>query len=99
MAQTRLTYRVFLSSTGIDLEEHRKHVSDAVLRLKQAPVAMETFGARPGDPLSVCQQLAQDADALIAIVAHRYGWIPSIDDGGDGNKSITWFEVEAAKAA
>lgn len=99
MTTTRPTYRIFLSSTGVDLEEHRKQVSDTVLRLEQAPVAMETFGARPGDPVSVCQQLARDADALIVIVAHRYGWVPSIADGGDGRKSITWLEVEAAKAA
>ena len=99
MTATRPTYRIFLSSTGVDLEEHRKHVSDAVLRLEHVPVAMETFGARPGDPASVCQQLARDADALIVIVAHRYGWVPSVADGSDGRKSITWLEVETAKEA
>jgi len=35
----------------------------------------------------------------VVIVAHRYGWVPSAEDGGDGEKSITWHEVEAAHAA
>jgi hypothetical protein len=43
--------------------------------------------------------LAASADAVVVIVAHRYGWVPSEAEGGDGVKSITWHEVEAAKGA
>jgi len=35
-------------------------------------------------------------DALIVIVGHRYGWVPTKKDGGDGVKSITWWEVKWA---
>src|SRR5437660_8099226 len=35
-------------------------------------------------------------DVVIAIVAHRYGWVPD-DQPNDGHKSITWLECERAK--
>lgn len=91
--------RIFLSSTAIDLQEHRRKVADAVLRLGELPVAMETFGARPAEPVAVCQAHARDCDALVVVVAHRYGWQPTEAQGGDGTKSITRLEVEAALAA
>jgi formylglycine-generating enzyme required for sulfatase activity len=91
--------RIFLSSTALDLAEHRKAVAEQIERWQQAPVRMETFGANPGAPVSVCTEKAASADALVVVVAHRYGWVPSPEQGGDGRKSITWFEVEAAKRA
>ena len=44
-------------------------------------------------------RLAREADAVICIVAHRYGYVPPKDLGGDGERSITWLEVDAAKQA
>ena len=32
-------------------------------------------------------------------LGHRYGWVPSKAEGGDGFKSITWWEVEWALEA
>ncbi|MCP4608376.1 MAG: DUF4062 domain-containing protein [Planctomycetes bacterium] len=89
-------YRIFLSSTAIDMKDHRKKVSDAIMRLGDLPVTMETFGARPNEPVEVCKKKVRDCDALVVMVAHRYGWIPEEDEGGDGKKSITWIEVETA---
>jgi hypothetical protein len=37
------------------------------------------------------------ADIVVVLVAHRYGWIPSSDEGGDDNTSITWLEVRRAR--
>src|ERR1700730_11164480 len=91
-------FRVFISSTAIDLQEHRKKVEEALLRLEQLPVEMETFGAKPDDSVTTCCRLAAEADALVAIVGHRYGWVPDASEGGDGAKSITWLEVQAALA-
>lgn len=72
---------------------------DAVLRLDGLPVAMETFSALPGRPATECMRMASEADALVCIVAHRYGYVPPIDLGGDGERSITWLEVDAAQRA
>ncbi len=92
-------FRIFLSSTSTDLKEYRQKVAGAVDRLRQQAVRMETFGADPRTPLALCRQKAASADAVVAIVAHRYSWVPGVDEGGDGKKSITWHEVEAALEA
>ncbi|MCP3960297.1 MAG: SUMF1/EgtB/PvdO family nonheme iron enzyme [bacterium] len=47
----------------------------------------------------MCREKAASADALVVIVAHRYGWVPSEKEGGDGKMSVTWYEVEAAHGA
>lgn len=96
---TTSIYRIFLSSTAIDMQDHRTKVSDAILRLENMPVQMETFGARPNEPVEVCQKKVRECDALVVMVAHRYGWVPGKDEGGDGHKSITWIEVETALEA
>jgi tetratricopeptide (TPR) repeat protein len=90
------TWRVFLSSTAVDLTAHRDAVEDAILRLKNLPVRMETFGAVPNMPVPECEARVRESDALVVIVAHRYGWVPSPAQGGRDGKSITWIEVEAA---
>src|SRR5271165_7455312 len=99
MAATRPVLRIFISSTAIDLTAYRNKVRDAVLRLDNLPIAMETFSARGGEPATECMRMAAEADAVICIVAHRYGYVPPTDLGGDGERSITWLEVEAAKRA
>jgi hypothetical protein len=96
---SRRTYRIFVSSTAADLEEYRRKVTESILQLEQVPVAMEFFGARPNTPVAECQRLAASSDALVVIVAQRYGWVPTPAGGGDGHKSITWLEVEAARGA
>jgi hypothetical protein len=45
---TRPVLRIFISSTATDLTGYRGKVRDAVLRLEQLPIAMETFSALGG---------------------------------------------------
>jgi tetratricopeptide (TPR) repeat protein len=96
---TRLVLRIFISSTAVDLRDYRDKVRDAVLRLQDLPIAMETFSAQSGQPANECMRMAAEADAVICIVAHRYGYVPTPELGGDGERSITWLEVDAAKGA
>ena len=96
---TRPVLRIFISSTAVDLREYRDKVRDAVLRLENLPIAMETFSALSGQPVGECMRMAAEADAVVCIVAHRYGYVPSAQLGGDGDRSITWLEVDAAKRA
>ena len=86
--------RAFLSSTALDLDEHRLVADDTLLRLQQRSVVMERFGARPGPPVDECERLAAECDVLMCIVAHRYGFEPEA-----GRRSITRREGMAAKAA
>ena len=53
----RASLRVFLSSTALDLDEHRLVADDTLLRLQQRSVVMERFGARPGPPVDECERL------------------------------------------
>jgi tetratricopeptide (TPR) repeat protein len=96
---TRPVLKIFISSTAIDLTGYRDKVRDAVLALSDLPIAMETFSAMAGQPAEECMRLAAEADAVICIVAHRYGYVPPKELGGDGERSITWLEVAAAKNA
>ena len=84
---------IFLSSTSEDLKDYRRTVADTLGRLGQFAVRMESFGAKPNKPLPKCREEVARSDALIVIVGHRYGWVPPKQDGGDGKRSITWWEV------
>ncbi|MEZ5291792.1 MAG: S8 family serine peptidase [Vicinamibacterales bacterium] len=92
----RYVLDLFLSSTSEDLRVHRDTVAEALGRMLQSTVRMESFGAKPSKPLDTCRQEVERCDALIVLVGHRYGWIPSAREGGDDEKSITWWEVQWA---
>jgi len=96
---TRPILRIFVSSTAVDLTSFREHVRNAVLRLENLPIQMETFSAKSGQPVAECTRMAAEADAVVCIVAHRYGYVPPVALGGDGERSITWLEVDAARRA
>jgi len=95
----RPVLRILISSTAIDLTGYRDKVRDTVLRLESLPIAIETFSALGGAPASECMRMPAEADAVICIVARRYGYVPRVELGGDGERSITWLEVVAAKLA
>lgn len=82
----------FLSSTYIDLVEHRRVATEAMERLGQMVGRMEVFGARPEEPSHACLREIEDSDFFVGIYAHRYGYIP------DGSEiSITEIEFDHAK--
>ena len=87
---------VFISSTSEDLKEHRQAARDAAISAGFLPVMMEYFvasGKKP--PLPACLAKVDEAHLVVAIVAHRYGWVPP-DQVGSEHKSITWLECEYA---
>jgi hypothetical protein len=73
--------RIFISSTAIDLTGYRDKVRDAVLPLENLPIAMQTFSALSGAPAAECMRMAAAADAVVRIVAHRYGYVPPVELG------------------
>ena len=52
---------------------------------------MELFAASTRPVVEECLRYVQEADVLVGIIAHRYGWEP------DGKKSITEMEYDAAQ--
>lgn len=69
--------KAFISSTYIDLVEHRKLAAEALERLGQQLGRMEVFGARPQEATKSCLSEIETCDLFIGIYAHRYGYTPS----------------------
>jgi hypothetical protein len=88
--------RIMISSTSEDLVKHRERLFATLRRMELDSRGMEFFGAKPGTPVDVCMQEVDKADLLVLVVAHRYGWIPRPEDGGDGTSSITRLEFQRA---
>ncbi|MEP7133316.1 MAG: DUF4062 domain-containing protein [Chloroflexota bacterium] len=85
--------KVFLSSTYIDLVEHRKAAHEALERLGQEVGRMEIFGARDGEATTIALDQLEKSDLIVGIYAYRYGFIP---EGAD--ISITEQEYVHAKS-
>ncbi|MEM7261249.1 MAG: DUF4062 domain-containing protein [Planctomycetota bacterium] len=66
-------YRVFVSSTYLDLREHRRAVIEAILRLGMVPSGMEHFPASGKDKWSMMKSVIDQCDYYVVIVAGRYG--------------------------
>ena len=86
---------IFVSSTFLDLEEHRASVREIIRQIGAVDVAMEHLGARDERPKDECLRLIRlESKAFIGIYAHRYGYIPKGD-----TCSITEAEYDAASSA
>ncbi|CAN5157565.1 hypothetical protein BH23BAC1_BH23BAC1_26870 [soil metagenome] len=68
--------KAFLSSTYIDLIEHRKLAAEVLERLGQEVGRMEVFGARPEEATKACFSEIEACDIFVGIYAHRYGYVP-----------------------
>src|SRR5215471_12469671 len=68
--------RAVISSTSIDLPEHRRQVIEACQRLDFFPDAMEHLPARDADAIRVSLEMVDKADLYLGIFAWRYGHIP-----------------------
>jgi tetratricopeptide (TPR) repeat protein len=68
--------RAMISSTSIDLPEHRKQVIEACQRMDFFPEAMEHLPARDADAIRVSLEMVGKADLYLGIFAWRYGHIP-----------------------
>ena len=87
---------VFISSTSEDLKPYRDAARDAAIGAGLLPKMMEYFVATGGPSLPECLRKVSEADVVVVIVAHRYGWVPTDQSAGDC-KSITWLECEHAE--
>jgi hypothetical protein len=89
---------VFVSSTNIDLETYRKEAAMAAHAAGFHADLQENWTAEDHPPLDTCLGRVCQADALVVIVAHRYGWVPEDTKRNPDSKSITWLECEEAVA-
>jgi hypothetical protein len=84
--------KVMISSTALDLPDHREQVRLACIRAGFEPRdMMEHLTARNADAIAVSLQMVGAADVYVGIFANRYGYVP---DGHD--ISITEMEYNRA---
>ncbi len=87
---------VFISSTSDDLKEYREQAFKAAVASGFSPRMMEYFPASGhATSLQACREMVAQAEVVVAIVAHRYGWVPDDPENIEA-KSITWLECEHA---
>ncbi len=85
------TYKAFVSSTYIDLKDHRAYVIAALREAGFHVDPMEEWTADSDEPKVFSQERVDGCDICILLVARRRGHVP---DGG--TKSITQMEYEYA---
>ncbi|PJF31663.1 MAG: hypothetical protein CUN52_02370 [Phototrophicales bacterium] len=83
---------VFISSTSIDLPDHREAVFKTLIGLGLFPIGMETWPKTGENPVDKCKRMIDESEIYIGIYAYRYGWQPD----GYGGKSITELEYDWA---
>jgi len=93
---SKITPSVFLSSTYLDLVEHRKVSIEQIIRRKMIFIGMEHFGADPNNhpPANKIVEEVNKADIYIGIFGVRYG---SIDPAT--GISMTELEYQQAKSS
>ena len=80
-----------ISSTSLDLPEHRKQVVEACLRESVFPIGMEQLPVRDANAVTVDREMVDNADIYIGIFGVRYGEIPAGHD-------ISYTELEFNRA-
>ena len=83
-------YKIFISSTYLDLKAHRQKVIDAVLKMQHLPVGMEMFNASSDSQWKVITDTIDECDYYLLILGKRYGSL--IEEGPD--KDISYTERE-----
>lgn len=94
-------FKVYISSTYVDLKEYRKTVREFFnkFRDKFEVISMEDYVAESEIPAAKCIDDVRKCDFYILILANRYGFIPenSASYANPGQLSVTHAEFEAAK--
>jgi len=84
-------YKVFVSSTFLDLQKEREMIMKTLLEMNCMPVGMELFPAANEDQWTLIKRTIEECDYYIVIVGGRYGSI-----GLDG-QSYTEMEYRYAE--
>jgi hypothetical protein len=82
---------VMVSSTVLDLPQHREEVREACLQQEMFPDMMEYLAASSNDAIEVSLDKVDRADVYVGVFGHRYGYIPK-----GHTISITQMEYERA---
>ena len=84
---------VYISGTVADLRRHRAAVVEACLQQDLLPRIAEDVEAAPAGALEAALRQVGEASLYIAVLAHRYGYVPPGND-----RSVTELEFDEAGA-
>ena len=87
---------VYVSSTFVDLEQHRAALKAALEKAQYDVECMEKYPAFDERPLDKCLADVARADVYLLLLAHRYGYRPT--EGNPDGKSITQLEYKEGAA-
>jgi len=88
---------VFVSSTGEDLHTYRQVAQQVILARGWYPIMNEYWGAMSNPVVEACCEKMKTADLALLIMAFRQGYVPKIEQGGNGIDSITALEIDYAR--
>jgi tetratricopeptide (TPR) repeat protein len=89
--------RIMISSTTVDLPEHRQEATDAVNRLGHTALVMEHGSAEwESDAIKFSLEKVEQAQVYLGIFALRYGYIPEDPICNPHRLSITELEYRHA---
>lgn len=71
--QNTIRHQVFVSSTFVDLQDERRKISEALLKLDCIPAGMELFPATDEEQFSFIKRIIDACDYYIVIIGGRYG--------------------------
>jgi Domain of unknown function (DUF4062) len=84
--------KIYISSTYIDLKEHRAALEHALRKMNYHVCCMEDYVATDERVDARCTQDVMTCDFYVGIIAQRYGWIPPGQE-----YSITELEYRQAR--
>jgi hypothetical protein len=86
-----------VSSTYLELSDHRKAVREAILGQRMLPLAMEDDAALPDkDLIDASLAKVDEADAYVGLIGYRYGQVPECPERNPDRLSITELEFRRA---
>jgi len=85
-------FKVFISSTRLDLAAHRQELRNKLTGLQQVVLGMEDMGSNPADAVTVSEEYVRECDVFIGVYAFRYGYTPE-----EPGASVTEQEYELAR--
>lgn len=88
---------VFVSSTSEDLHTYRQVAQQVILARGWYPIMNEYWGAMTNPVVEACCEKIKTADLVLLLMAFRRGYVPTIDQGGNGIDSITAWEINYAR--
>jgi Domain of unknown function (DUF4062) len=93
ISEMRVTLRVMISSTVVDLKPEREAAEKAIHGLQLDGIRAETFGSLPGTPMANCALWAEQCDIFVLIIGQNYGSV--VESKGI---SVVKFEYQTAYA-